>query len=298
MSDIVHRLATERGDYERLQRYLAIDHRFGEDEHYVSPGDLDWWLNYEDDPAARMREIPLWLEGDSVVAWCYAYKGSIDIFLHPSRYALLPEIIAWAEKSSRASGAEVVELYANDRDTERQRFYASAGYTRTDEHFIFRTHSLAGGLPHPRLPDGYRFRDMTALADGDLERRVELHRVVWEPSHWTAPKHARLMQTRNYRPDLDLIVVAPNGDFAAYMILWFEPNQAYGLVEPVGCHPVYRQQKLTQALMYEGLRRLKRLGADRAYVSSSHASLPANRLYESCGFTEVDRIRKWTRSLS
>jgi ribosomal protein S18 acetylase RimI-like enzyme len=50
--------------------------------------------------------------------------------------------------------------------------------------------------------------------------------------------------------------------------------------------------------MYEGLRRLKALGADPAYVSSWHDSLPANRLYESCGFTEVDRTMQWKRPLA
>jgi GNAT superfamily N-acetyltransferase len=298
MAEIVRRMATDPGDYDRLQRYLATEHRFAEGELTASPGDLDWWLNFEDDPTARLHQIPLWLDGETVIGWCYSYKGSNDFLLHPAHYALLPEMIAWAEESTRASGAPEVELYANDRDLDRQRYYADAGYTRTEEHYTLRTHSLHGELPVPTLPDGYRFRDMSTLAEGDIERRVNLHRVVWEPSQWTPDKHARLMQSRNYRPDLDLIAVAPNGDFAAYTIVWYEPHQNFGVFEPVGCHPDYRQRGLTSAVMYEGLRRLKDLGAEPAYVSSWHASLPANRLYESCGFTTVDHTRKWTRALS
>ena len=44
MDKIVHRLAVEPGDYERVQRHL-IDLTFrSEYQQFISRGDLDWWL--------------------------------------------------------------------------------------------------------------------------------------------------------------------------------------------------------------------------------------------------------------
>jgi ribosomal protein S18 acetylase RimI-like enzyme len=297
LNETVQRLATEPGDYDRILRSLREDASFERDGLFVTPGDLDWWLNTDDDPEAKLRSIPLWLETDDMVGWCYSYKGQIDLFARPDRVSLMPEMIAWAVGSARAAGSDEVEIFANEADEPRKAFLRAAGLTRTDEHFTFRKYALDVEPPAPILPDGFRFRDMSAIDDDDLSKRVELHTVVWAPSRWTPEKHARLMTAESYSADLDLIVVAPNGDFAAYTIVWFEPAQRIGVFEPVGCHPDYRQLGLTKALMYEGLRRLRARDAEMAYVNSWHASLPANRLYEACGFTELERLHKWTKAV-
>ena len=292
------RMATEPGDYDRLVRSLRETTRCIEEGTFATPGDLDWWLGIEDDVEAKLHSIPLWLDGDRVIGWGYTYKGQIDLFVSPDRHDLLPLMVEWAEGSAREAGADVFEVFANDDHLVRQHVFRDAGLAVAEDHYTFRRHSLTGELPAPHLPDGYRFRDMTVLDGDTLERRVDLHRVVWAPSRWTPAKHARLMQTRHYRPDLDLIAVAPNGDFAAYTIVWFDPVQKIGAFEPVGCHPDYRRLGLTSAIMFEGLRRLNELGAETAFVNSWFSSLPANRLYESCGFTEVGKLHKWSKALT
>ncbi len=297
MDGITFRLATEPRDYDRLQRFLRNESSYLGECLYVSPGDLDWWLNYEEDPEARLRQIPLWLDGDRIVGWSYGYKDETDLFVRPDYLRILPGMIETVEARAREAGAKELKTFVNERSTGQQAIYADAGYERGEQHYTFRTFPLAGELPTPILPDGFRFRDMNSVGGDDLERRVGLHRIVWDPSKWTPEKHARLMNSSNYRADLDLIVVAPNGDFAAYTILWFEPVQNYGVFEPVGCHPDYRQKGLTRALMHEGLRRLAALGADTAFVNSWSESLPANRLYEASGFTVVERLYKWTKAL-
>ncbi|MEZ4495591.1 MAG: hypothetical protein R2845_02150 [Thermomicrobiales bacterium] len=125
-------------------------------------------------------------------------------------------MVEWSEGSAREAGAATFEVFANDDHLVRQQVFRDAGLALAEDHYTFRRYPLTGDLPAPHLPDGYRFRDMTVLDGDTLERRVDLHRVVWAPSRWTPVKHARLMETRHYRPDLDLIAVAPNGDFAVH----------------------------------------------------------------------------------
>jgi ribosomal protein S18 acetylase RimI-like enzyme len=50
---------------------------------------------------------------------------------------------------------------------------------------------------------------------------------------------------------------------------------------------------LAKALMTEGLKRLKQLGAVIAYVSSYDK--PASLVYESVGFVKYDRSQLWQK---
>ncbi|MGI8859588.1 MAG: GNAT family N-acetyltransferase, partial [Rubrobacteraceae bacterium] len=54
-----------------------------------------------------------------------------------------------------------------------------------------------------------------------------------------------------------------------------------GLFEPVGTHPVHRRKGFGLAVMMEGLRRLRALGAEDALVTRVGGNEAAARLYES-----------------
>lgn len=51
---------------------------------------------------------------------------------------------------------------------------------------------------------------------------VAVHRNAFAPSRMTVEKYRRIMNAPTYRPDLDLVVVAPDGTFAAFCIVWFD----------------------------------------------------------------------------
>jgi GNAT superfamily N-acetyltransferase len=68
------------------------------------------------------------------------------------------------------------------------------------------------------------------------------------------------------------------------------------MFEPVGTVPEHQRKGLGKAVMYEGFRRLKGLGATVAYVGTG-AQIPANRLYLSVGFDEDFTDHAWTKVL-
>ena len=47
-------------------------------------------------------------------------------------------------------------------------------------------------------------------------------------------------------------------------IVWLDSDNKAGLFEPVACLPDYRRRGLSRAMVVEGLRRLKALGAESA----------------------------------
>lgn len=119
--------------------------------------------------------------------------------------------------------------------------------------------------------------------------RVEAHREVWHPSRVTPEAYRRLRAAPGYDPRLDLVAVEPDGTFGAYCVCWFDPASRAGLFEPVGTRAAYRRKGLGGAVMAEGLKRLRDLGARTALVSAVHGNGAAIRLYESVWFETVNR---------
>jgi GNAT superfamily N-acetyltransferase len=98
-----------------------------------------------------------------------------------------------------------------------------------------------------------------------------------------------------YRRDLDLTVVAPDGAVASFCTIWYDDANRSAMFEPVATVPAYWKRGLGKAVMYEGLRRLKNMGALWAFVGSY--SVPAGALYASAGFTDYELLEPWERDL-
>ena len=107
--------------------------------------------------------------------------------------------------------------------------------------------------------------------------------------------HVAVTRALTYRADLDLVVTAPDGSFAAFATVWYDPVNRHGLFEPIGTDPAQQRRGLASAAIVEGMRRLRDLGAETVQVSTGVKNLPANRLYEALGFHVVDRLMAWHR---
>jgi ribosomal protein S18 acetylase RimI-like enzyme len=100
--------------------------------------------------------------------------------------------------------------------------------------------------------------------------------------------YRRVMQAWPYRPELDNVVVAPDGSFAAFCLCWLDEENGVGELEPVGTHPDHRRKGLAEAVCRAGLASLHAAGADTAIVYPVGDS-GAARLYESLGFRSRTR---------
>jgi len=95
----------------------------------------------------------------------------------------------------------------------------------------------------------------------------------------------------NFRRSLNIIVEAPNGDFASYCGMWYEPHNKIAYVEPVATDPDYRRMGLGTAAVLEGIRRCGELGATVAYVGAERT------FYLNMGFKKLYNIYQWTKRL-
>lgn len=75
----------------------------------------------------------------------------------------------------------------------------------------------------------------------------------------------------------------------SFCAVWFDDVTRTAVFEPVATVPAQQRRGLATVVMLEGLRRIQRIGATRAYVSSSSAE--AGALYASIGFTHYDLLK-------
>jgi len=243
-------------------------------------GDLAWWLHR---PEGKRR---LWLAGERCVAWAWLHPpATLDYEVLDEGGALHDEVLAWLE--AEAEGDDLT-TYALETEDARVAYVEARGYARPEspKWYAFHLRELDGELQEPEVPDGFRLH--TVDGDEDFRKRVEIHRAVWAPSRVTEEIYRRVTEAWPYRADLDCVVEAPEGRFAAYVLCWYDDANRVGLFEPVGTHPDFRRLGLGSAVCQFAFKRLREAGATRALVLA--AEEPAVRLYESVGFQRYARV--------
>ncbi len=150
-------------------------------------------------------------------------------------------------------------------------------------------------MPEPVVPDGFTLRHMRGPED--VERRAAVHRSAFHPSRVTAESYANVMATWPYRPDLDWVVEAPDGRFAASCLVWWDAHNKVGELEPVGADQDFRRMGLASAACRAAMRAVRDLGADYAMVCSHDGPghEPARNLYPSLGFVDRSQTVRYTR---
>jgi GNAT superfamily N-acetyltransferase len=267
------------------------------------PGDFIW-RRFRIAEARTSDEVALWTDANGrivAMGWFnppHEFEATIDpgYVGTPPEADLYQRIAAWAGEryqSGKQADTKPLGLTLRADDAVAQRAVAELGFRFSGETwFASNAQRLDGPVPVPSLPDGYRILAMTD--DADLAERVELHRDVWAPSKFTLEGYRMLRTAPLYRSDLDLVVRAPDGRYASYLIAWWDPASRTGLLEPVGARSAFRRLGLTKALIQETLRRFQALGATRAYVNSRAVDPPANALYRSAGFHRIAEWQWWT----
>lgn len=283
-------------DYELMRRLLVETYARTGSPSYCTVGDLDWWRCTANAPD-EITHARLWFDGERLAGFAWPGKEQVDLMVHPDSLGCEPEMAEWAEGvwAARLEPPKRFHLWSWAGDAQRNAWLAARGYRRAAEFFSFHDLDLAAYTPEVRLPDGYRVRSVYGAED--VAARVDVHRAAFHPSRMTVEKHRAVMQAPTYRPELDLVVEAPDGAFAAFTIVWLDAQNRMGLFEPVGCRPEQQRRGLARAAMNEGLRRLQAAGARVAHVVSWMDDSAGAMLYKSIGFTLADRVYKWDKDL-
>jgi len=268
-----------------LQRLRLADQTAG----LWEAADLQWWWR----TARRSDEVgqTFWLDGSEPVAAIiltdWGQEWGCDLILGAgASEAMLRRM--WSRALARVDSLalDIVEVAVRDDDAEMSELLTSAGFSPTGGEGVAAWMRAADRPKLPVLPDGFRLLDRTQTAS--------------RPHHMTNTRDGdevgqRLAQCSLYRPDLDLMVEAPNGEVAAYGLFWFDPVTAVGLVEPMATAEKYRRLGLARFVLASGLERLDLLGSRRLKVNYAADNVASPNLYLGAGFRPASTSGLYTR---
>ncbi|GEM_PF-709354 len=235
--------------------------------------------------------------------------GGFSVMIHPlwRTPERETELIAWAMErrrdmlleSDHAKDALVTDSF--DGDTARESALKALGFVAGEVTLLITSRSLDVPLPEPALPDGFTIQSAAALgmSEDDLADALgKVHSSAFG-SNWGERKYLTVMQSPAFDLQNEMVVVAPNGELAAFCVVWIDPVTQSGLFEPVGCAEAYQRRGLTRALMYAGMRRMIAQGCTRAFVAhETEADNPASgALYKSVGFELMWKIREQKKTI-
>lgn len=297
-------------DYWRIRQFLRkVFPLNGYREHSWDVVRFDYWRWHGQENIEKFdldQVIFIWETAGGEIAAVLHPEGKGEAFLqvHPAWRTpeLERDMLAVAEQHlavANQDGARSLTIWAQQTDTLRTEILAGRAYQPGKHPEYQRRQSLDRSFPQPEPYPGYTLR---SLGDGlELLERCYASGLVFHPGEIEIALDNRADTTwyRNiqnaplYRRDLDVVAIAPDGSVAAFCTVWFDDLNRAGVFEPVGTVPAHQRRGLGKAILFEGLRRLQRMGATRAYVGSY--SQAAGALYESVGFTQFDLSIPWNR---
>lgn len=263
-------------------------------------GDL-WWSFFTGSLYHPGTLICAWEdEQGEVVAYASAQETGLSMQIHPDYrhdWSLVGEILAWGEEKTRAEGLEELWIWAFDSDPESRDFFEQVGYERDPDNFHMLHHVRDLNVPIPDLPLPDRLILRNVGGEAEVMERLETHRDAFAPSRLTEAIYRKARSAPAYQESLDIVLATPENTFVAYCICWYDPINHYGLFEPVGTRKIHHGKGFGKQVMFEGLRRMKALGAERASVISAGNNPSATGLYHSIGMQTVDKSTLYGRKL-
>ena len=274
-------------DYERLRDLLRQACARRGPDVAMTLGDLDYWRYQAEDPDAEMQSCRLWLDqhGDVLgFAWPGEVEhgaGVIDVFVRPDHEDLLDAMYDWSERWHGAGRA--ITTNCLESEAIHQAVLERRGYRRTDTSYHwYRVRPIDDSLPDGPCPDAHCLRD---ASPHDAAAIAEANNRAGAGPSLTPGACLAVMGAPTYRANLHIVSTPKHSnDVAAFCIVWFDESNRIGLFEPVACHPGHQRRGLATAVMCEGLRRLRDLGATHALLATRTDNVPANLLYERLGF--------------
>jgi ribosomal protein S18 acetylase RimI-like enzyme len=189
-----------------------------------------------------------------------------------------------------------LRLSTRDDNAYKISAFARNGF-QLDRFFFDMARPLDQPIDAAPLPEGFTIRPLDG--ENELAAWIETFNLSfidhWNHHDMTLERRLHWMKAPDYRPELDLVVVAPDDTLAAfsYCTIDVANNQRMGVrdgwVSDLGTRRGYRKRGLARALLAESLCAFKQAGMDTAKLGVD-AQNPngALQLYESVGFQKVE----------
>jgi GNAT superfamily N-acetyltransferase len=255
-------------EYLRLATALLRRMRLASPEGGIwEAADIQWWSRLD------QRTGQFWLDENgepraAVLVTGFRRSVQCDVLVLPG-----DEVFAGEVWQAAISQADAEEFTVRLDDETGIAVLDAAGYTLTDPAGAVACWlDAADRPPVPGLPDGYRL--LSRAEDPDRP-----HPLIPRNGEQV---ESRLRECSLYRPELDLVLVAGEGQTAGYGLFWADPVTGVGLVEPIRTEDAHQGRGLASHLVAAGLDLLADHGCRRLKVCNDRD------LYLRTGFRRLD----------
>ncbi len=225
-------------------------------------------------------------------------RGEAFIHLHPDFYekSVLKEMFELIEEkyAVEIEGKEIIKLRILDGNIELEKYASERGYVKKSD--AVETTSLLlldKELLLPEIPDGYRIQSM--VDNNDIEKRTLTFAKAFgnygTEDQVQPHSYIELQKCPDYRKDLDVYAVAPDGEFVSFCLIWYDEKNKIAILEPVGTNPEHRKRGLAKIVVYEAINRARKEGAEKVYVGDGQ------QFYLSIGFKKSHSHIVWLKEM-
>ncbi len=308
MTTLTVRPYRKDADLQPIADFLNYCEAADQRDHYFSVDDLR--LEFSDPEFDPAQDLRLWEdENGQLIAfgqiWLSHNNHEADGFLwfcvHPQQKGRLEsEVLAWGEGRMRQVKQTrhlptYLRLDCHDNQLARRALFARKGFA-IERRFLTMQRSLLEPIPQPQLPPGFALDHVRG--GSDIEAWVELYNQTFV-DHWnyhplTIERHQHWLAAPTYRPELDLVAIAPSHTFAAFCYCQIDEeanrkrHRSEGWIGRLGTRRGFRRMGLGRAMLLLGLQQLQLAGLRTAKLGvDTDNSNCAQTLYESVGFQKL-----------
>ena len=251
---------------------------------------------------ARTR---LWKENDQLIGFAYVDDYNNLWFEILPQYRL-PEIetemVAWGvdcirRQNAQTGGEDTLDAGLRANHGWHMAVLKRNGFEEQSQRSFHYERDLALPILEAPLPAGFYVRSVQG--ESEVPALVALHRAAFGTENMTGEERIAIMRVPTYEPDLDLVLVAPNGELAAFCVCGMEDAEnGVGYTDPIGVHPRYQKLGLGKTVVTAGLIALKERGAKKVTLGTSSENEAMQRLAESLGFRIVSESVWFSRQVT
>ena len=215
------------------------------------------------------------------------------------------ELMRWAVERVHERAREGVDAALHVQSYEHNRSRVALirrhGFQEQPDTVLRMERSPRTPIPDPQLPAGFALRCVEG--EHEVEQYVALHRDAFGTDNMTVEHRLAIMRNPVYRPELDLLVVAPDGTFAAFCVCTIDAEQntllgrGEGWIDTIGARTSFKRRGLGRGVLLAGLHHLRKHGADTAVLTTGSWNTSAQSLFHACGFETQANIRRFTRTV-
>ncbi len=245
---------------------------------------------------SSLNKIGIWKDNGKVVGVVHHehQMGEVYFEIDQAYLFLRKEMLEYAEANlcKEEKGRKYLLVFIDETDDDFIAAAENLGFQKNEKYKEPMSQlKITDPFPPINVPEGFLLKSMQD--ENDLEKRARvLHRGFnhpGEPPEDGIEGTRKMQSAPNFKKDLTIVAVAPNGDFVSFCGMWYEPVNKIAYVEPVATDPNYRRKGLGKAAVLEGIRRCGELGATIAYVGTGKA------FYKSMGFYEIYTQCTWKK---